>query len=198
MIEASAPQKTWHPPPLFLSDEATMRVDDVFHRYKSERSLAASEVEAAKHYVMHGDWKEYDQLYVALYTVHLGGVKMIAPINVGYDDRIKKRVGVYFSDDIVRIAHPKKLLDELGVASMVRFKSMFERCTPFTTSLSSVGFGCFFMCFDFVMPKRETLANLYPEMSLKEAAQEIFDFHLGVEKVAKIKRDFEVAYIARD
>lgn len=199
MSVVTASDKTWQSPPLFMSHEACASASQLFDRFTlANRMLGGSDIDQAKDYVLRGDWKDYDRIYLSLYTLYLGGMKKIPPIDVGYSDRIKKRVGILFSDEMASDGHPKQFLNELSVASMIRFKSAFESSTPFTTSLCSVGFGCFYMGFDVVMPPKASMAKIFPELSAAEAANELFDIYLSESKLNAMKQEFDIAFIARD
>lgn len=165
---------------------------------RSGQKLSEDKLELAKNHVLLGDWRDFDTTYLALATLYLGEVKHLPPSVSKSADRLRKKVGILFSDDIIQEYDDHLILDELVVASMIRFKSAFERATPLSTALTSVSFGCFFMGFDVTMPPRSTLSNLFPRLSEQQAADEIFDMHLGWDSLMAFKRKYEIAYIARD
>jgi hypothetical protein len=136
--------------PVLLSDKGLQAAQQVYARRNIHSDRPAHEdYERARTIIFEGNWGDYDEVYVALYTLRLTGGKWLPRRDFRRGNRMRQP-GEIQIDCVLDISlNPdyanQCLLSEWAVADIIDFRLTLGRLLPAPSDLIYVGFGCFMM-----------------------------------------------------
>jgi len=129
-----------------------------------------ADIQSAAENLFARPWTSYDTVYLGLYTFNLAGIRkwvgesQTSPVITGGDTVSSATIETMLDLDLCPPYSKKRLLDERLVADLINFRSVLEQLVPFQTSLTSVGFGCFYMAFRVKVENFTALQKVMPNV----------------------------------